>query len=96
MNTQIRAFRQLWSDCIEIGIRRKGDKIEKGILTFEECSPNCHIPPASVLSITEAQALIDSLWDCGLRPTEGAGSAGSLSATKYHLEDMRALVFKGQ
>lgn len=42
----------------------------------------------------DAQALMDSLWDCGLRPSEGTGSAGSLAATQRHLEDMRSLVFK--
>ena len=42
----------------------------------------------------EAQALMDVLWDCGLRPSEGTGSAGSLRAVERHLEDMRALVFK--
>ncbi len=41
-----------------------------------------------------AQQLMDELWRCGLRPTEGSGSAGSLAATERHLEDMRALVFK--
>jgi hypothetical protein len=42
-----------------------------------------------------AQLLMDRLWECGLRPTEGSGSAGSLSATQKHLEDMRTLVFNG-
>lgn len=37
--------------------------------------------------------LIDDLWTAGLRPTEGAGSAGALAATQRHLQDMRALVF---
>ena len=45
------------------------------------------------LDYTAAQELIDSLWQCGLRPTEAAGSAGSLRATERHLEDMRRLVF---
>ena len=40
------------------------------------------------------QVLIDSLWDAGIRPTKGAGSAGAFDAVKYHLEDMRRLVFK--
>ena len=52
------------------------------------------IDPFADLSHHEAQFLMDQLWDCGLRPTEGSGSAGSLAATQKHLEDMRALVFK--
>ena len=52
-------------------------------------------PPVALrLSETETQALMDRLWTAGYRPTEGAGSAGSLAATEYHLEDMRRLVFK--
>lgn len=42
------------------------------------------------------QSLMDQLWDCGIRPTQGAGSAGSLSATQSHLNDMRTLLFKQQ
>lgn len=42
----------------------------------------------------DAQRLMDELWRCGFRPSEGSGSAGSLAATERHLEDMRALVFK--
>lgn len=50
---------------------------------------------ALYLSIEHAQALMDDLWTCGLRPTEGAGSAGALAATQRHLEDMRTLALKG-
>lgn len=50
--------------------------------------------PALVMQVDEGQALMDELWQLGLRPSEGTGSAGSLAATQRHLEDMRALVFK--
>lgn len=50
--------------------------------------------PSMSIDIQTAQQLIDQLWNCGLRPTEGAGSAGSLAATERHLEDMRKLVFE--
>ena len=42
----------------------------------------------------DAQSLMDALWQCGIRPTNGEGSGGQLAATQYHLEDMRKLVFK--
>lgn len=45
------------------------------------------------LSIESAQLLMDDLWQAGIRPAEGHGSAGQLAAMKYHLEDMRRLVF---
>ncbi len=50
--------------------------------------------PTLQLNPTQAQELIDTLWDCGVRPTEGSGSAGALAATQRHLEDMRVLVFQ--
>jgi len=50
--------------------------------------------PFLSLALDQAQSLMDSLWDCGLRPSEGTGSAGSLAATQRHLEDMRRLVFE--
>ena len=40
-----------------------------------------------------AQCLMDDLWSCGIRPAEGAGSAGALAATEQHLADMKRLVF---
>lgn len=42
----------------------------------------------------EAQHLMDALWDSGIKPSEGTGSAGALLATQKHLEDMRRLVLK--
>jgi hypothetical protein len=51
--------------------------------------------PLLSLEQEEAQQLMDELWHCGLRPSEGSGSAGCLAATQRHLEDMRTLVFAG-
>jgi len=53
-----------------------------------------HESPCFSLERSEAQHLMDRLWDAGLRPSEGSGSAGALLATQTHLEDMRALVFE--
>ena len=41
----------------------------------------------------DAQSLMDQLWDCGYRPTEGTGSAGALAAVEKHLKDMREIAF---
>lgn len=54
----------------------------------------CINQPTFSINQNEAQALIDELWQCGLRPSEGTGSAGALAATQKHLDDMRTLVFK--
>ncbi len=50
--------------------------------------------PTFTLCLTAAQKLIDDLWDCGLRPSEGSGSAGQLAAVQNHLADMRKLLSK--
>ena len=50
--------------------------------------------PTMRLSETEAQVLMDSLWDSGVRPADGSGSAGAMSATQNHLKDMQKIVFK--
>ena len=47
-----------------------------------------------VINLTTAQELIDSLWECGLRPSEGSGSAGSLKSTENHLKDMQTLSWR--
>ena len=52
--------------------------------------------PTFCLDRDMAQELMDRLWDCSFRPTEGTGSAGSLAATERHLKDLQRLVFKDQ
>lgn len=44
------------------------------------------------VSYQTAQEIIDSLWDCGLRPSEGSGSAGALKATENHLKDSQTIL----
>lgn len=51
--------------------------------------------PFATINSSAAQNLMDELWRSGIRPTEGSGSAGSLAATERHLDDMRAIAFKG-
>jgi len=58
--------------------------------------PMLEPPPTVELRHDAAQELMDELWRIGLRPTEGTGSAGALAAVQRHLDDMRALVFKGE
>lgn len=50
--------------------------------------------PIARLRTTEAQQLMDDLWAAGVRPTEGAGSAGAMSATQEHLKDLRRMLFE--
>lgn len=95
MATEIKAVRNGFGNKIELAIfdvqgreavgfvgRLQFDKFDEG-----ECTPN----PSATISKDAAQKLMDDLWECGLRPSEGTGSAGSLAATERHLKDMQAI-----
>lgn len=64
-------------------------------ITFVEIEENgIREQPLIELSVESAQSLMDELYHAGVRPSQAAGSVGQLDAVKYHLEDMRTLVFK--
>lgn len=60
-------------------------------ITFRDIEEGECCEPFVTISSTAAQMLMDELWRCGLRPTQGEGSAGSLAATERHLKDMRQI-----
>jgi len=47
--------------------------------------------PHVAIDMKEAQALTDQLWQCGLRPTEGAGSAGAMAEAQAHIKDLQSI-----
>lgn len=64
-------------------------------ITFVEIDDNAvREDPLLNLYPEDAQQLMDELYHVGIRPSQAAGSAGQLDAVKYHLEDMRTLIFK--
>jgi len=62
-------------------------------IVFKPHSPATLIKPAFELERQSCQELMDSLWQAGIRPSEGVASTGQLEALKGHLEDMRKLSF---
>lgn len=53
--------------------------------------------PFLKLTQQDAQSLIDALYEAGMRPSSDCEpKKGELSAVRYHLEDMRRLVFNGK
>ena len=53
--------------------------------------------PTLLLRGKTAVALMNALWSAGLRPTVGRhDSQSQVEAMKYHLEDMRRLVFEAE
>lgn len=63
-------------------------------IDFKVYQPNEQPNPAKVqLTHSEAQELIDRLWACGLRPTEGKWTAGLIESMKEHIGDLRKIAF---
>jgi hypothetical protein len=89
---EMMARREDWSEGISIYMRQRtvghGASVAAPI-TMIRLEPGSVAEPMLRLGIQQAQQLMDELWQCGLRPTEGSGSAGSLAATERHLKDMQ-------
>lgn len=62
-------------------------------LTIEQVDAGAYVKPSFTLGQHEVQELFNQLWQQGYRPKDGTGNGGHVEAIKYHLEDMRKLVF---
>lgn len=63
-------------------------------ITFEVIQSH-HVPqPLTTLELNEAQELMDELWNCGIRPTDGAGSAGAMQRAENHIKDLQKITYK--
>lgn len=92
LEPELMARRDDWSGGISIYMRQRTTGIGEVVaacVTMVKHEPGQIAEPMLRLGIQQAQQLIDELWQCGLRPTEGVGSAGSLAATERHLKDMQ-------
>jgi hypothetical protein len=93
----MRAHGRPWFSGVEVAII--GERLPNGDLQYGEVimhtlpEPQC-VPRAISLPMDAAQTLMDDLWNSGVRPTEGAGSAGAMRAAERHIADLRAVAFK--
>ena len=92
---EVMARREDWSNGVSLYLRQRtvgvGTAVARPVV-FERLAFDAGIvEPMLRLGIQQAQQLMDELWQCGLRPSEGTGSAGSLAATERHLKDMQAV-----
>jgi hypothetical protein len=62
-------------------------------LTIQPLGDDEPTPSFCTLTREQAQLLMDDLWNCGLRPSEGSGSAGAMKAVQEHLADMKKILF---
>jgi len=79
-----------WWSGVELAFQQGENWV--GTVVMSKLDEGLELPTVKI-SKTAAQVLMDDLWNSGIRPTEGAGSAGSLRATEKHLEDMRKIAF---
>jgi hypothetical protein len=97
LTPQIRVAKGPWSPYLQVLISsdqpRAGGLFVAEPLTFRPLGEDEIERPQLELNNSDAQSLMDQLWQCGLRPTEGTGSAGAMAATQSHLADLRRLVF---
>lgn len=94
---RIKTALRVWSPDIDILVLDIDGQHTRYVSNIELTSlenNNTVLDPTFTLTREHAQELMDGLWQCGLRPSEGSGSAGALAATQKHLEDMRKLVFE--
>ena len=86
-----RVFRGYNFQGVELHLRKKH---RPGVLTFgEPVAFGEYVPPTACLDLDEAQALMDSLWQAGIRPIEAKAGVGAFDAQARHLADMRAIAF---
>lgn len=88
----IRATAAPWHAGVDLLIIQ-GSSVGRNVV-MERVEEGLIVQPTVRLGRDEAQTLMDDLWNAGIRPTEGAGSAGSLRATEKHLADMRLIAFR--
>jgi hypothetical protein len=95
---ELRIHETPWYAGYEIAFfSKKGDKQFIGEpVVMRELPPNAYVDePTARMSRTVMQGLFNELWRLGFRPADGTGNSGHVEALKYHLEDMRKLVFSG-
>jgi hypothetical protein len=91
-NFKVRAQSAPWNRGVEFLAEENG-AFGKSLTMEIPANKGMLVAPTFSLSMDAAQTLMDDLWNCGLRPTEGSGSAGAFAAQGKHLEDMRKIVF---
>lgn len=91
------AQREIWNDSISlrVGVKRDDGGFDVAEpLTMRRIEPGAMTNACLTIPFEAAQRLMDELWQAGCRPSQSIGTAGHLESVKYHLEDMRRLVFE--
>lgn len=81
----------VWIDAVDVVTNKTWTATQINMKETKQYEADGESP--MMLSLDNAQLLMDNLWEVGIRPSEGSGSAGSLAATQKHLNDMRTIAF---
>jgi len=73
---KIHAQRTPWGPEIEL-MCIMDEKFRGACISWESMPENAVHRPTFIITKTAAQVLMNQLWDCGLRPSNGSGSAGT-------------------
>lgn len=94
-NIELKFHDAPWLDAFEMAFFSKqgGKSFVASPLTMTEYKRGALIQPTVRLSRSAMQGLFNELWRSGFRPADGTGNASTVDALRYHLEDMRKLVF---
>ena len=96
---KIQAERSLVHCCIRLFgyVKTNGRSASIEPVEITEISDAHHLwEPFLNLEYEEAQSLLESLWEAGVRSPQITSTLGEINATKHHLKDMQRLVFKEQ
>jgi hypothetical protein len=88
----MRAYRNPWEN-FRVSLVAVTEDAAAQPLVMGPHAPATRVEPFVSLTEEEAQGLMDSLWDAGIRPAGSQGSAGEKTALSKHLEDMRRIAF---
>ena len=94
---KIQAERSLVHCCIRLFgyVKTNGKSASIQPVEITEISDAHHLwEPFLNLEYEEAQSLLESLWEAGVRSPQITSTLGEINATKHHLKDMQRLVFK--
>lgn len=94
---RVRAKGAAWMNGVEIAVfspRLANGGTKVATIQWETIAENAEMRPLLAMRVDQAQVLMDDLWNAGIRPTEGAGSAGAMRAAEHHIADLRRVAFK--
>jgi hypothetical protein len=94
VSLEFRIRRDPFAQCVQVLIYDREVPAAAKNIVMETVERGGYLEPTCRLSDDSAQKLLEELWACGFRPSDGTGNTGELAATRAHLADMRGVALK--